>query len=138
VGPEEEKIGIKVRLAGAWTTLIGLYIYADFLSLYRPGQLEEVARGVIGPLEVSQGTLLVASLIVIIPASMIVLSLLLPTRVNRPANMVLGVLYTLVNLSNLAGEEWAYYFLFGAAEIAVTGLIFFTALRWRATWRSST
>jgi hypothetical protein len=110
--------------------LIALYIYADFLSLYRPGQIEEVRDGVIGPFDVSQTTLLVASLIVIIPAVMIVLSLLLPAGANRSVNLVLAVLYTLVNISNLVGESWVYYFLFGVAEIAVTTLIFLTAWGW--------
>jgi hypothetical protein len=83
-----------------------------------------------GPVEVSQATLVVASLIVMIPAVMIVLSLLLSARVNRSLNLVMAVLYTFVNISNLVGEEWAYYFLFGFAEIAITMLIFFTAWRW--------
>jgi hypothetical protein len=128
--PAEEKVSAKIRLAGAWASLIALYIYADFLSLYRPGQLEEVGRGVMGPFDVSQATLLIASLLVIIPALMIVLSLLLTTRVNRLLNLVLAVLYTLVNISNLVGEEWAYYYLFGIAEIAITAHIFLTAWRW--------
>jgi hypothetical protein len=128
--PAEEKVSAKIRLAGAWASLIALYIYADFLSLYRPGQLEEVGRGVMGPFDVSQATLVIASLLVIIPALMIVLSLLLTTRVNRLLNLVLAVLYTLVNISNLVGEDWAYYFLFGIAEIAITVYIFFTAWRW--------
>ncbi|MGH2776487.1 MAG: DUF6326 family protein, partial [Actinomycetota bacterium] len=110
--------------------LIAFYIYADFLSLYRPGQIDEVRRGVMGLFEVSQATLLVVSLMVIIPAGRIVLSLLLSARVNRSLNLVLAILYTLVNISNLVGEEWAYYFLFGIAEIAITLLIFFTAWRW--------
>ena len=110
--------------------MIALYIYADFLSLYRPGQIDEVRRGVMGPLEVSQATLLLASLIVMIPAVAIVLSLLLPARVNRSLNLVLAILYTLVNISNLVGERWAYYFLFGIAEIAITIYVFFTAWRW--------
>lgn len=128
--PVEEKVSAKIRLAGAWATLIALYIYADFLSLYRPGQLEEVGRGVMGPFDVSQATLLIASLLVIIPALMIVLSLLLTTRLNRLFNLVLAVLYTIVNISNLVGEEWAYYYLFGIAEIAITVHIFLTAWRW--------
>jgi hypothetical protein len=61
---------------------------------------------------------------------MIVLSLLLTTRLNRLLNLVLAVLYTLVNISNLVGEEWAYYYLFGIAEIAITVHIFLTAWRW--------
>jgi hypothetical protein len=31
----EGEVNVKVRLAGAWATLIALYIFADFLSLYR-------------------------------------------------------------------------------------------------------
>ncbi|MGH2778210.1 MAG: DUF6326 family protein [Actinomycetota bacterium] len=116
--------------AGAWTALIALYIYADFLSLYRPGQSDEISRGELGPFDVSQGTLVIASLIVIIPAVMIVMSLLLPARRARRANLALAILYTLVNISNLVGEGCAYYILFGVAEVAVTALVFFTAWRW--------
>ncbi|MGH2701204.1 MAG: DUF6326 family protein [Actinomycetota bacterium] len=129
---EDSKVNTKIKLAGAWMALIAFYIYADFLSLYRPGQIDEVRRGVMGPFDVSQATLLVASLIVIIPAVMIVLSLLLTARVNRSLNAVLAILYTLVNISNLVGEEWAFYFLFGTAEIALTVCIFFMARRWPA------
>jgi Family of unknown function (DUF6326) len=127
----EEKVSIKIRLAAAWAALLALYIYADFLSLYRPGQIQEVTRGDLGPFDVSQATLLIASLIVIIPALMIVLSLLLASGVNRPVNLGLAVLYTLINISNVIGESWAYYLLFAVVEIAVTGLIFFMAWRWR-------
>jgi hypothetical protein len=127
------QVDTRVKLAAAWTALIALYIYADFLSLYRPGQIDEVRRGVMGPWDVSQATLVVASLIVMIPAAMIVLSLLLPTMVDRTVNLVLAILYILVNISNLVGEGWAYYYLFGIAEIAITGLIFFTAWKWSPT-----
>jgi hypothetical protein len=128
---ENRRVNDKIKLAAAWMALIAFYIYADFLSLYRPGGIDEVRRGVLGPFEVSQATLLVASLIVMIPAVMIVLSLLLPARVNRSLNLVIAILYTLVNISNLVGGEiWAYYFLFGIAEIAITVHIFFTAWRW--------
>jgi len=127
---ENSRVDPKPKLAAAWMALIALYIYADFLSLYRPGQIDEIRRGVMGPLEVSQATLVLASLIVIIPAVMIVLSLLLPARANRPLNLILAILYTLVNISNLVGEGWAYYVLFGIAEIAITVHIFLTAWRW--------
>jgi hypothetical protein len=123
-------VNTKLKLAAGWMALIALFIYADFLSLYRPGHIDEVRRGVMGPFEVSQATLFVASLIVIIPAVMIVLSLHLSARVNRSLNLLMAVLYTLVNISNLVGEEWAYYFLFGIAEISITVHIFFTAWRW--------
>lgn len=127
---ENQTVNTKVKLAAAWVALIAFYIYADFLSLYRPGLIDEIREGMLGPLEVSQATLLVASLVVMIPASMIVLSLVLPAGVNRLLNLVLAVLYTLVNIGNLVGESWAYYFLFGIAEIVVTVYVFYTAWRW--------
>jgi hypothetical protein len=137
VEPGRENVSVRVTLAGAWATLIALYIYADFLSLYRPGQLEEVGRGGLGPFDVSQATLVIASLIVMIPALMIVLSLLLSPAVNRSVNLALAVVYTLVNISNLIGEGWVYYLLFGASEIAVTALIFLKAWRWRSSGGST-
>jgi Family of unknown function (DUF6326) len=126
----DEKVSDKLKLAAAWTALMALYIYADFLSLYRPGELDEIRRGVMGPFDVSQATLVGASLIVMIPAVMIVLCLLLPARVNRPLNLALAIVYTVVNVGNLVGEGWAYYILFGIAEIAITTHIFFTARAW--------
>ena len=127
---ENRRVDTKLKLAAAWMALIALFIYADFLSLYRPGQIDEIRRGVMGPLDVSQATLVLASLIVIIPAVMIILSLLLPARVGRLLNLVLAILYTLVNIGNLVGEGWVYYVLFGIAEIAITVYIFLTAWRW--------
>ncbi len=127
---EERSVSTRGKLAAAWGALVGLYIYADFLSLYRPGQLDDVRRGVLGPFDVSQATLLIASLIVLIPIAMIILSLVLPPGSGRPTNLVLAVLYTLVNISNLVGEDWVYYLVFGIVEIAATLFIFVTAWRW--------
>jgi len=75
-----------------------------------------------GPLPVTQGSLFAASLLMIIPAVMVFLSLTLKPAVNRWTNIILGVLYTLVNISNLIGETWVYYIFFGVVEILLTGL----------------
>lgn len=135
--PDSREVSPRIRLAGAWTALMALYIYADFLSLHRPGQLEEIGRGTMGPFEVSQATLVIASLIVIIPALMIMGSLVLRLAINLWANVVLAVVYALINIGNLIGEGWAYYVLFGIVEIAVTGFIFVTAWRWRGESRGT-
>ena len=57
-------------------------------------------------LPASQGSLLIAAMVVIIPALLVVLSLLLTPRVNRWMNLTFGVLFTLVNIYNLIGEMW--------------------------------
>jgi hypothetical protein len=60
----------------------------------------------------------------------IALSLTLRASRNRPANLALGLLFTLVNVSNLVGESWVYYFLFRLLEIALTLTIVATAWNW--------
>ena len=123
-------VGVKVKLAGLWTVMLLLYVYADILSLYRPGQIAEIESGKLGPVDVSQLSLVIASVIVIVPALMVALSLMLPASLNRQSNLALGVLITLVNVSNLVGESWVYYFLFGLLEIALTLTIVATAWNW--------
>jgi len=127
---EDMKINVKMKLAALWVAMMLLYIYADILSLFRPGQIEEMIEGLMGPFPVTQGSLLTASILMIIPAVMVFLSLTLRPKVNRWANVTLGVLYTLVNISNLIGETWAYYIFFGIIEIVLTLLIVWYAWRW--------
>ena len=127
---EDMKINVKMKLSALWIAMMLLYIYADILSLFRPGQIEEMIEGLMGPFPVTQGSLLTASILMIIPAVMVFLSLTLRPKVNRWANVTLGVLYTLVNISNLIGETWAYYIFFGIIEIVLTLLIVWYAWGW--------
>lgn len=127
---EDAKVNIKIKLSALWASLMFLYIYADFLSLYKPGELIEVLQGKMGPFEVSQTTLLAASFVVIIPALMVFLSLMLKAKWSRWINIAFGAVFTLINISNLVGEGWAYYILFGVLEIGITLAIFWLALKW--------
>ena len=127
---QDVKINVKMKLSALWVALMLLYIYADIFSLFRPGQIKEMIEGLMGPLPVTQGSLLTASILMIIPAVMVFLSLTLSPRVNRWANIILGVLYTFVNISNLIGETWIYYISFGVVEIALTLLIVWYAWKW--------
>ena len=127
---DDMKINVKIKLSALWISMMLLYIYADILSLFRPGQVEEMLEGRMGPFPVTQGSLLTASILMIIPAVMVFLSLTLKPAVNRWANIVMGVLYTLVNIGNLIGETWAYYIVFGIVEIMLTLLIVWHASKW--------
>jgi len=127
---EDMRINVKLKLAALWVAMMLLYIYADILSLFRPGQIEEMIKGLMGPFPVTQGSLLVAAILMIIPAVMVFLSLTLKPKVDRWANIIFGMLYTLVNISNLIGETWTYYTLFGIVEIVLTLLIVWYAWKW--------
>lgn len=124
-------IPVQMKLSALWAALMFLYIYADFFLLFRPGQMEEVMAGRMGPFAVTQTSLLSAAILMMIPALMVFLSLALKPRVGRWANIILGLLYTVVNIGNLVGESWAFYLLFGIVEIALTLLIVWYAWTWR-------
>jgi hypothetical protein len=128
---EDVKINVKLKLAALWAALMLLYIYCDIFSLYRTGQIEDMISGRIGPFPVTQGSLLIFSIMMMIPAVMVFLSLALKAKVSRWANIILGVLYTCVNISNLIGETWVYYMFFGVVELVLTSLIVWYAWKWR-------
>jgi hypothetical protein len=128
---EDVKINVKMKLSALWVALMLLYIYADIFKLFMPGEIEKMISGRQGPLPTTQSSLLTASVLMIFPAVMVFLSLTLRPKVNRWANIILGVLYTFVNISNLIGETWAFYVFFGIVEIVLTFLIVGYAWKWR-------
>jgi cbb3-type cytochrome oxidase subunit 3 len=128
---QDVKIPVQMKLSALWVALMLLYIYADIFSLFRPGQIEDMISGRMGPFAVTQASLFAASVLMIIPAVMVFLSLTLKPKADRWANLILGVLYTLVNISNQIGEPWMYYIAYGVVELAVTLLIVWYAWKWR-------
>lgn len=127
---EDFKISTKIKLLVLWITLMLLYIYADIFSFYRPGYINEVIAGFMGPLKVSQMALVSSSILMAIPALIIVASLFLKEKIVRWLNIIAGSLYTVVGVGNMLGETWAYYLLYGTIEILITIIIVVTALRW--------
>ncbi len=128
---EDVKINVKLKLSALWIALMLLYIYADIFHLFMPGQIAKMTEGFMGPFPVTQGALLSAAILMMIPAVMIFLSLSLKPQLSRWANIIFGVLYTLVNLSNMIGETWVYYLFLCAVEIVLTILIIGYAWKWR-------
>jgi hypothetical protein len=128
---EDVKINVKMKLSALWVALMLIYIYADILSLFKAGAIEKMMEGFMGPFPVTQGSLLSASILMMIPAGMVFLSLTLKLAVNRWLNIIMGILYTFVNIGNLMGETWAFYISFGIVEILLTILIVGFAWNWR-------
>jgi hypothetical protein len=127
---DDRKIDVKIKLAGLWTSVMFCYVYADYFGLYRTGALQGMLAGKMGPLgPATQGVLLGTSVLLAIPSAMIFFSLALRPTANRWLNVVFGVLYTLVNLTNLT-SGWAFYIFFGVVEIVLTLLIVWYAWSW--------
>ena len=127
---EDYRVPVRVRLAGLWTSLMLCYIYGDYFGLYKPGKLQGMLEGRMGPLgQVTQGVLLGTSVLMAIPAVMVFLSLTLAPGPDRWANIILGIVYTLIMLVTIPGS-WAFYVFLGIVEVALSLLIVWTAWKW--------
>ena len=105
------------------------YIYGDYFELYQPGKLQEMIAGRMPFGAVSQPVLLGMAAVMVVPSLMPFLSLVLPTRVNRWANVVFGALYCVIMILAIRGS-WHFYIFFGLIEITLTVLIVWCAWTW--------
>lgn len=119
-----------MKLAAMWASFMFLYIYVDYFALYMPGKIENVMKGSIYIFDITQGFLLAALASVTIPALMIFLSVALPARINRCANIIIAAVYIPYTLFNLAGESWMHMVFGAVVEVVLLCLIIRFAWKW--------
>jgi len=132
---ENTQVPVQMKLAAAWTSFIFLYIYVDYLHLYKPGAVADILAGVVWELDISQSFVVFALTSVAIPILMILLSMTLPARANRRTNLVVATLYIPYSVFNLIGGEWLFFYVLGVVlEVIILAVIFRSAWTWpRAT-----
>ncbi len=128
----DTNIDIKLKLAAIWTAVTLCYLYCDYFELYQPGKLQTMLSGQMGPLgQTTQGILLAVSIHLSLPALMIFFSISLPAKQCRMANLILGILFTLIMLVFLVSPRiWLYYKYFAAVEVALTCTAVWLAWKW--------
>ena len=120
--------GLKLSLL--WASLMFLYIYNDYFSMYTPGTIDGMAKGSFGPMgPASDGLLVGMSVLLAVPSLMIFLAAALRPWVSRWVNVELGVFYTGIEGLTLLGSP-LFYRVVAVGEIGVTVLIVVYALRW--------
>lgn len=131
---DNPQIPVQIKLAAAWTSFMFLYLYVDHLALYKPGFVDGILAGKIWEFDVSQALMVAAFISVAIPAIMILLSITLPARVNRVANLVVAALNIPYAIFNAAGESWIYFFgLSIGLEVLILAFILRSAWTWPRT-----
>lgn len=127
---EDIKVNLKLKLATLWTGFMFLYIYVDYFALYMPGKIEDIQKGRVYVFDITQGFLFGALASVTIPALMIFLSVALPAKINRPANIIIAALYIPFTLFNLAGVAWMHMVFAAVVEVVLLCLIIRYAWKW--------
>lgn len=127
---EDIKVNLKIKLASLWASFMFLYIYVDYFHLYMPGSVKDILAGKIFVFDISYVFLMIAMFFVAIPVLMIFLSVALPAKVNRLANIIVAAVYIPYMLFNLAGEAWLHMYFAAALEVALLCLIIRYAWKW--------
>ncbi len=128
---EDQRVPVRVKLAGAWTSFMFLYAYVDILGFFTPGIVEDILDGRVFEFDLSQTFSTTALTLMAIPIFMVVLSMTLPARASRITNLIVASLYVPVTVFNVAGGFWLYFYGLGVVlELIVLALI----VRYAWTW----
>jgi hypothetical protein len=133
---EDRPVPVKVKLAAAWTSFMFLYIYVDYLALYKPGFVDEILAGRVHEFDTGPTFVALALTLIAIPTLMVVLSATLPARVNRTVNLVVAALYIPVSVYNVSGESGSYFYFYGLSiglEVLLLAFILRSAWAWPRT-----
>ena len=127
---EDIKVSVKLKLASLWASFMFLYIYVDYFHLYMPNSINDILAGKVFVFDISYVFLMIAMFFVAIPVLMIFLSIVLPAKVNRLANIIIAVVYIPYMLFNLAGVAWLHMYFAAAIEVVLLCLIIRYAWKW--------
>jgi hypothetical protein len=130
---EDLRLPVQAKLAAAWTSFMFLYIYVDYLALYKPGFLDDLLAGIVHDFDLGPTFVAMALTLMAVPILMILLSMALPARVNRTVNLVVATIYIPVTVFNAAGEPWSYAYFYGFS-IGIEVLLLAFILRSAWTW----
>jgi hypothetical protein len=128
---EDFKVNVKIKLAALWTSVMFCYIYEDYFELYVPKKVEHIISG--ENFLASPMTLVAGGVLLIIPASMIFMSILLTPKLSRLLNIIFGTLYTTLMLwiaSNYSDKWLTFAVLFAIVESIITSIIVWYAWKW--------
>jgi hypothetical protein len=127
---DDGRISVRLKISALWIAMLFLFAYGDIFGFFRTGVIEEVIRGEISGMEITQTFLFTVSVYIAIACVMIFLTLVLRPEVNRWFNIVLPILYIASIVAAAIGEEWAYYYFLSIAESGILLLIVWYAWTW--------
>lgn len=128
---ETKKTARKVLLSTLWIFAILNYLYCDIMGLMDVNLLKQYLAGTVNGMEMNENFLLGAAILMEIPIAMVLLSRILNYKANRWANIIAGVIMTIVQIATLfAGEPTKYYLFCSMIEIATTIAIVRLAWKW--------
>ena len=129
-GYQDYWINPRIKIAALWTSMLVIFAYVDLFSLYRADVRADIEAGKMFAFTIGQGFLLGVTIYIVVPSLMLFLSLVLPVRVTRMANIVAAVLYAVTIAGGAIGESNYYYILGSLSEAALLAGVVYYAWTW--------
>lgn len=129
---EDTKVDVKLVLSGLWIAMLLVFAYVDIFGFWRADVIKgALAHEVPGPgFEITQTFLVLTTIYVLIPSLMVVVTLLAPARLNRPANIVVSLAFLVTVIGSAVGETWTYFLLGSIVEAILLVAIARVAWAW--------
>ena len=122
---------VRIKLSALWTALMLTYLLGDVLRIFSgdfiAGEIGEM--GEMGGMQITQEMYLGLAILMVIPVVMVFLSLTLPHKANRWANIILAIFFFGFNLVGLPTYPSVY-----DQFLIVVGLVFNVLTVWYA-WK---
>jgi hypothetical protein len=117
---------MRIKLSALWVALMLTYLLGDVLRIFsgdfKPGELQGA--------QATQGMYLGMAALMLIPVVMVFLSLILPYKVDRWANIVVSIVFFLFNAVGLPTYPSAYDKFLIAVSLVFNVLTVWYAWRW--------
>jgi len=124
-------VDVTVKISLLWVAVMLSSLMGDVLRFLEPGIIEQIITGEVEGMQQTHKGLLLSAIFMLIPISMVVLSMMLSYPVNRWANIILSIFFfgfTLIWL--LMKPPPAYKILLGSAGLVFNALIVWYAWKW--------
>ena len=120
---------VRIKISALWVARMLTGLQGDVLRFMEPGMMEQLAAGGVEGMAVTDALLLVAGGLMLIPIFMVFLSLTLPYKACRWANIICAIFFFGFDGVGLPTYTSAY-----AVVLIVAGLVFNVLTIWYA-WK---
>jgi len=115
----------KIKVSVLWLFMTLAALVMTILMLMEPGVLEGIMAGEILGMQITPEILLVAAIERLVPLVMAFLSLTLKDAINRWANIIVGIVYTVLNLVSAIGASPQGILMWVSAAVATALIVWY-------------
>ena len=121
---------VKIKLSALWAAGMLNGLMGGLLELMEPGYIEQIIAGEVEGIQITDELLLGFAILMVIPPVMVFLSLALPAKVNRWANIIFGIVFVGFGLFEIYEANSAYVVFGGIVTLVFSALVIWYAWKW--------